>query len=100
MRRIYAARRQLLLDGLHKDFSRWLEPIPCAAGLHLAALARSSADVDAMAQRARERDIGIYSLRPYQLGKRGRPGLVFGYGAIDEHAIAEGLSRLRRLWKA
>jgi DNA-binding transcriptional MocR family regulator len=35
-------------------------------------------------------------LHPYYARGRAAPGLVFGYGAIDEHEIREGLSRLRR----
>ena len=34
----------------------------------------------------------------YYFGGRAKPGLVFGYGAIEERDIVEGLSRLRRAW--
>ena len=96
MRGVYAARRELLLDGLRQDFNRWFEPIPSVAGLHLAALAKSPLDVDKLIERAREHDVGVYSLREYDLRKASKPGLVLGYGAIDERGIAEGLARLRR----
>jgi GntR family transcriptional regulator / MocR family aminotransferase len=98
MRQVYSARLRVLLTCLHNDFSRWLEPIPCVAGLHVAAFAKSPMDMDAIAERARELDVGVYSLRAYYFSKPAKPGLVFGYGAIDEREIAEGLSRLRRLW--
>ena len=52
--------------------------------------------MDAVAARALELDVGVYPLRPYYARGRAAPGLVFGYGAIDEHDIREGLSRLRR----
>jgi GntR family transcriptional regulator / MocR family aminotransferase len=55
-------------------------------------------DCDRIAERARERDVGVYSLRPYYFEGPSRSGLVFGYGGIDESEIVEGLSRLRRLW--
>jgi len=99
MREVYAARRRVLLDGLHKGFSEWLRPVPAAAGLHLTALAERSLDIEALVERARERDVGISSLRRFELGTGGKnpQGLAFGYGALDERGIAEGLARLRKL---
>lgn len=97
MRQVYAARQQAVLACLHSDFRRWLEPIPSAVGLHLAALARSSLDADALAERAREHGVGIYTLRDFYFGKPVRQGLVFGFGSIREADIREGFSRVRRL---
>jgi GntR family transcriptional regulator / MocR family aminotransferase len=98
MRSIYATRLNLLLTCLRRDFSRWLEPISSIAGLHMAAFAKSPLDLVAIAEQARELDVGVYSLRPYYFTGRAKQGLVFGYGAIEESGIVEGLSRLRRLW--
>ena len=64
----------------------------------MAALAKSPIDVDALAERARELEVGVYPLRQFYFGGRTKPGLVFGYGAIEESDIVEGLSRLRQLW--
>jgi len=99
MRRIYDGRRQRLLDGLERSFGRWLEPVPSVAGLHLTALARSTVNTEAIAEQARRHGVGVTSLGRYYRGRSARPGLVFGYGRLDEHAIAEGLSRLRRLFQ-
>ncbi|HEX4882709.1 MAG TPA: PLP-dependent aminotransferase family protein [Casimicrobiaceae bacterium] len=98
MRRVYASRRGVLLDGLHAAFGRWLQPVPSYAGLHVSALARAGVNTDAIAARARDADVGVYSLRPYCLAGRPRHGLLFGYGAIDEAQIREGLRRLRPLF--
>lgn len=98
LRRVYTARHDVLLRGLQADFSRWLEPLSSVVGLHLAALAKSPIDADAIAERAREADVGVYSLRGYHFAKPVRPGFIFGYGAIEERDIIEGLSRLRRVW--
>jgi GntR family transcriptional regulator / MocR family aminotransferase len=98
MRQVYGARLKTLLTCLRNDFSRWLQPIPSVAGLHVAAFARSSADMEAIAEQARELDVGVYPLRHYYFSGRARHGLVFGYGAIEERDIVEGLSRLRRIW--
>jgi GntR family transcriptional regulator/MocR family aminotransferase len=100
MREVYAARRKILLDRLQQDFAAWLQPVPSAAGLHLTALADRSLDLEALVERARRRDVGISSLRRFDANPRARrrpQGLAFGYGALDERGIAEGLSRLRKL---
>jgi len=98
MRQVYSARHDVLLDGLRKDFSRWLEPVPSVVGMHLAAFAKAPLDADGLVQRAREVDVGIYPLHKYHFARPVCQGLVFGYGAIAERDILEGLSRLRRVW--
>ena len=98
MRTIYAARREVLLAALERDFSRWLEPIPSIAGLHLAAFARASVDAPALADLARRKDVGVSSLRGFYAGAPARHGFAFGYGAIDEPSIAEACARLRQIW--
>jgi GntR family transcriptional regulator / MocR family aminotransferase len=99
MRTVYAARRRVLLEGLRKDFSEWLRPVPSAAGLHLTTLADRSLDIEALVERARKRDVGVSSLRRFEFDAHGRKrqGLTFGYGALDERGIAEGLARLRKV---
>lgn len=96
MRRVYGARRELLTEILQRDFARWLEPVPCVAGLHLAALFKAKTDEAEVLRQAARQDVGLYGLREFQHGRAARQGLVFGYGAIGEDAISEGLSRLRR----
>jgi GntR family transcriptional regulator / MocR family aminotransferase len=64
--------------------------------LHVAAYAKASVNTDAIAEQARELDVGVYPLRPYYFRGSGKAGLVFGYGAIEERDIVDGLSRLRR----
>jgi GntR family transcriptional regulator/MocR family aminotransferase len=96
-RRIYAARREVLLDHFDNELGEWLEPIPSHAGLHLATLTKRGLDADAIAERAWQAGIGVYSLRKYYMGRAAKRGLLFGYGAITEPAIVEGLRRLNQL---
>jgi GntR family transcriptional regulator/MocR family aminotransferase len=99
MRRVYGARREVLLSGLQAEFSRWLEPVPSVAGLHLTALAKVPMDLTALVASAREREVGVQPVDRFRLGKGvGTPGLVFGYGALDERGIVAGLARLRRVF--
>jgi len=100
MRSVYSQRRRQLLDGLQRDFARWLRPIPSFAGLHIAALLGDSEDADAVVTRARDLGVGVGSVGSYCVGRPDIQGLIFGYGAIAEHDITGGLSELRRLWPA
>jgi GntR family transcriptional regulator/MocR family aminotransferase len=95
MRRVYAERRDTLLDGLRQ--LPWLEPVPSAAGLHLAAFTQPGLDSDALEARAREQGVGIRSIRSFYLGKPGRGGLGFGLGPISAQEIEAALPILRRL---
>jgi GntR family transcriptional regulator/MocR family aminotransferase len=99
MRSVYSQRRRRLLDGLQRDFARWLSPVPAFAGLHLAALLRHSEDADEVVRRARDRGVGVSSVASYSVGRPDSQALIFGYGAIDEQAIARGLSELRQVWR-
>lgn len=96
MRGLYRKRRQVLIDILRRDFSRWLEPIPSFYGMHVAALARQGVDLEPAADELARRGVKIHTLERYRSGSAGRPGLVFGYGAADEAGIARGLELLRR----
>ena len=100
MHRLYQRRRQLLLDTLSAKFSGWLQPMSSVAGLHLAAWLNPAIDAEALVARARQREVGVRSLRSFFLGRASRPGLVFGYGTIGEGEIEEGLARLRTLLPA
>jgi GntR family transcriptional regulator/MocR family aminotransferase len=99
MRSVYAQRRRRLLDGLQRDFARWLCLIPSFAGLHVAALLRHSEDAEEVVKRAQEQGVGVSSVGRYCVGRPDSQGLIFGYGAIREQAIADGLSELRRVWR-
>jgi GntR family transcriptional regulator/MocR family aminotransferase len=100
MRGVYGARRELLLNELRQTFADRLDIVPSTAGLHLCARARLGYDTEALVERARQNGLRIESLRRFQIERRARPGLIFGYGAIDAAQIPKGLSLLQRLWSA
>jgi GntR family transcriptional regulator / MocR family aminotransferase len=99
MRRIYAGRREVLLAGLKTQFSRWLEPVPSVAGLHLTALAKEAVDIPAVVAGAQERGVGLFPVDRFRVGRGGVNGLIFAYGGLDEAGIEEALARLRRVFK-
>lgn len=96
MRRIYDERRKLIFERLREDFSDVLEPLTFPAGLHLTAFTRSAVDEERLVEQAAQENIAFYALSRFGTGKSPRPGIVFGYGAIDTPRINEALRRLRR----
>jgi GntR family transcriptional regulator/MocR family aminotransferase len=96
MQRIYAGRRDRLLEGLKSGCAAWLDPVPSAAGLHIAAVFGKAVDDAALVVEARKLGVRVHALGAHYVRRPGRRGLLFGYGAIEENVIAEGLTRLRR----
>ena len=102
--REYARRHATIAAILTTDFADWFDVIPASAGLHLCAPLRphASVDVASVAAQAREAGIAIDELTAYG----GGPGLVFGYGGIDDAAVPAGLARLAgiiqgfQLWRS
>ncbi|TFW04798.1 PLP-dependent aminotransferase family protein [Oxalobacteraceae bacterium OM1] len=91
----YASRRDKILRRLTTDLSPWFEPIPAVAGFHLSASLRSDLDVELLCRLARRLEVGLYPLGPFYHGPVTRPGLLFGFGAIDTIDIDEALDRVR-----
>ncbi len=80
-----------------RDFGEHLEVVPSAAGLHVAALARtaSAEQITAVARRARDAGVEVQQLSSFTFSAPARPGLLLGYGSIPTERIEEGLRRLR-----
>jgi len=94
LHRVYRARRDRLLAALGSLLGDELEPLPSAAGLHLAARCRDRRiNAGLWASRARDEGVAIEPLAPYAVRARVN-GLAFGYGLIDEERIDEGVARL------
>ena len=105
MRRAALSRRNALLAG-------WPTGLPgvgalpnAAAGLHITVRVDSLAREQALLAQARAVDVEINGLSSYWLaGTRPPPdqhaGLVMGFAAVPEAAIAQALARLRQAWKA
>ena len=100
MQRLYGRRRQRLLDDISSDLSRWLEPLPSCAGLHVAAVLKSSQEDQEIAARALQQGVGILPLSAFSHRRDSERGFVFGFGAIEESAITQALKPLRRALSA
>ena len=95
MRAIYKQRQRALLKRLQNDFGEWLDPIPSSYGMHLAAISKSSVDLERIAESLSAHSVKIHGFDRYHLGTRKRDGLIFGYGVADVADIDRGLSALR-----
>jgi GntR family transcriptional regulator/MocR family aminotransferase len=97
MQQVYRHRRQVLMECLHRDLSRWLEPIPSAAGLHIAAALKVPLSDKAIEATVLRQGIGVRALSAFSSRRASPTGLAFGFGAINDSDIAEGLAALRRV---
>jgi GntR family transcriptional regulator/MocR family aminotransferase len=95
MRVIYKQRRESLLKCLEEDLGEWLHPIPSHYGLHIAATASSSVNLERVTEALRRYNMTIHTLSRYFLGQETWKGLIFGYGTVDVPAIRRGVSLLR-----
>lgn len=92
---IYGARWELLLQELGR-LDTWLQPIPCEAGLHLAARIRNPAQAAAIVALAKQHLPGTQSTVEYSASALGQPALAIGYGVADTDDIAAGFKSFRR----
>jgi GntR family transcriptional regulator / MocR family aminotransferase len=93
MRPLYRRRRDALLDVLRERIPE-LEPAGIAAGLHLVAYLPDDLDEAAVVDAAAQRGVAVHGLAPYRISCPGRPGLIFGYASLGEHAITRGVELL------
>lgn len=96
MRPIYAERRAVLLDGLHRELGEWLQPIPSEAGLHLAARFRDPQRAPKLMPTVLLCAPGAESTADYAMTRGIEPAVTFGYGVIDAREIAVAMAKLRR----
>ncbi|MGH8355088.1 MAG: PLP-dependent aminotransferase family protein, partial [Pseudomonas sp.] len=100
LQREYAQRRQRLLARLAGDLAPWLEALPSAAGMHLAARLRQPLDTARLSAQLAERGVLLLDLAPFYAEGPALPGLLFGFGAIELAELEEGLTQLRLVLEA
>lgn len=100
--REYATRHASIVDAICRDFDRWLRVVPSAAGLHVAARTAPGASVDLslVAKRAEAWGILLGTVSSFSAESPVHDGFVIGYGAIPTEKIAEGLSRLAKIFRS
>jgi GntR family transcriptional regulator/MocR family aminotransferase len=97
MRRVYAQRRERLLEALGRHGHGRLQVWPSGAGLHLAVqLPREVRAAELVAQAAAQ-GIHLEAIGSYALERPAANGLAFGYGRVEAAAIDEAVRRIARL---
>ncbi|MBE1878338.1 PLP-dependent aminotransferase family protein [Myceligenerans pegani] len=91
----YTERHEILLDALA---GLPVEPVPSAAGLHVAAYLGPDASLDSsrLVARARRRSVALESLGAYAVGPH-RDGIALGFGGAVTSSIRPGIRVLETL---
>jgi GntR family transcriptional regulator/MocR family aminotransferase len=92
---VYGARWELALQELRR-LDAWLQPIPCEAGLHLAARIRDPAQASTIVALAKQYLPGSQSTMEYSATPLGQPALAIGYGVIETDEMAAPFKSFRR----
>jgi GntR family transcriptional regulator/MocR family aminotransferase len=90
MRPIYRSRRDTLLRALGRHMPE-LRPVGASAGLHVLAWLPDGVDEAALVELAAEEGVAVDGASPYRIESDGPGGLLFGYGAVNEAGIDEGV---------
>jgi GntR family transcriptional regulator/MocR family aminotransferase len=96
VRRLYRARRDALVAALHTELDGLVTIGPAEAGIHLSLALPAGVDDVALARRALESGIGLGILSVHYLSDH-RPGLLLGFGNLDERRLVEAVRRLAPL---
>lgn len=97
-RRLYRSRRDALTAALREEMGDLLTVGPAEAGVHLLASLPDGVDDVALTARARQAGLAIAPLSPhFQDAGRGGPGLLLGFGALDEARLQAGARALTPL---
>jgi GntR family transcriptional regulator/MocR family aminotransferase len=94
MTRIYAERRDLLLDALSRYCGDQLAPIASSAGLHITAKLLAPTPAEAIRSRAAEVGVKVQSVDQCCIGPPPLNGITFGYGSIATQTVDAGIRLL------
>jgi len=95
MRRIYAARRQAFRNYAQQELADWMTLRPADAGIQFVGDFRSDVSDVAVVAAARRRGLNISPLSMHYRHVSPEPGLVLGYGAINESNMRAAFRSLK-----
>ncbi len=97
MRKVYSTRHDAVLKSMIEHLPDVLEPIPTSAGIHCAAFFRTPVDINDVIHRAANAGIAMEDLDRFWVAPPPRSGLAFGFSAIDESRIEDGIALLAKI---
>jgi GntR family transcriptional regulator/MocR family aminotransferase len=95
MRPVYRRRRDVLVEAIRLRLPD-LRPAGISAGMHLLAWLPAGIDEASVVAAASRAGVHLDGVGNYRLATPGPGGLIFGYAAINETAIADGIETLAR----
>jgi GntR family transcriptional regulator/MocR family aminotransferase len=96
VRRLYRSRRDALVAALHHELDGLVMIGPAEAGIHLQALLPTGANDVAICAAAEARGLAMTPLSPHYQHTP-RPGILLGFGALNEARLADGIRLLAPL---
>ncbi len=96
VRRLYRARRDALTAAVGAALGDIVTLGPADAGIHVLASLPAHVDDVALATQAQSHGIAFAPLSPHY-GQSPQPGMLLGFGALNEDRIAEGITLLAPL---
>ena len=97
MRNVYSTRNDVVFKSLTEHLPDLLEPIPTSAGIHCAAFFRTPVHINDVINRTTNAGIAIEDLDRFWFAPPPKSGLAFGFGAIDENRIEDGIAMLAKI---
>ena len=99
MRRSLASRRNALVEAIAKAWGGRMAMTGAGSGAHVTLWPGGDFDERSAIEAAASRDVGVYPVSPYYLG-RPRGGMLLGYSQLRAGDIREGISRLATTFSA
>ena len=97
MRKLYAERRQIMINALEKHLGNKIRIQPSSAGLHLTIWLDKPLDDVEISHKLNQKGIINEPLSKYVFGEKLPPALILGYAAFDEYQIKNGIRELAQI---
>ena len=97
LRRRNTARRNALMDAIHKYLDARVEVTGDGSGAHVVLWPRKRISEAAVVAKAASCGVGVYGIAHCYLGQPSQAGLMLGYSRLNEREIHEGIRRLSEI---
>jgi GntR family transcriptional regulator/MocR family aminotransferase len=98
MQHVYFERQRALIESLN-TYLPIITLLPAVAGLHIAGFLPANFPTDELIGRSVATGVGLYSIAPFYISGA-RAGLMFGFGSCQSADIAEGITRMSKVYEA
>ncbi|MDV7340278.1 PLP-dependent aminotransferase family protein [Terasakiella sp. A23] len=96
MKKLYAARRNHLIDRLEQEFKDYLDVMPSDGGLHLCVTFKHPCDDVGFAKNLSKDGVTVRPLSPFYKNKNTPSGMVMGFAGYTELQLDQGLEVIKK----